>query len=1074
MSFLLDRRQFLTAGTALAAIPAAAHAQQRDDVLEIGAAETATIDGRHWNTPIVGGSTFDAVHRSVLLRFPDAAETIGDFLRAGRVLARAELSLAYDGYEIVPEGYLCRDGLGRKIWADNPPSWHVEAFPLRRAWIADRERGPTFNACVNGLRYWGRFGATDEARDRVFGALDARELSAVAREARFDITRLLATAIVERDPGARLRWLQESGFLLRKIETYDSRYREPGNAYEWAMPTGGHGLRFTAPRLLLTGRQTDRPVSIVLPPMLEAAWQTHTADGSQPTAVMLTAWQVAEHGRHAMQARDERPDWQKARIAELVRIGGDNVTALAVARDDAGYENYLDRLRLLLAMPPRYWVGWEIEDYLLIWYQLRALLPQPMQDHLKAYWTAWLQPDLATDAFVHPQSADAIDYWRRNRDWRGRASFFRDGYNFAVSTQNFNHTAAMGALLGGAMIDSARAMADGRHGLGALLLRFWGFLDGSAQEILDHYYLSITLSGQKMFADFAPLPVDRLMGRILVDRTMEMLITLYHPRLRRFVSSSNRARLSGVLVEQDGIYAALHTVSKDGVAKYVDRPADATVQGLPVWGYDVPPGRVAMQGLHAPWAPTWAAGLIDDKPVPFEETAADTTRGLFKPPFWRRSFLGRWHGLASTDIRGGTVDVLGQWVRTPRRSTALEDLGTLTVLYAANRPDLATTREGAIQQAGTLLTYQSRNRAIVFAKPFGNRERLREAIGKEGLSRLATVIGLWNFAERKDWEIHADDRRIDVFPTQLSSRQRLLIRDGVTYLALLPLPATDLGRDIEIEIGPGGGGTADPTGVAIAPALIVSMFNLRRDTPADLGALDFDRIARHTGGGFVLEMGDVDQYGSFEAFARHIDANRLTAVWHEDRRLMEVAYRSGDDLMEVGFGTDFTQPAEHHFVLEPGQQEKAIPYRRLNGQWPYLAAGLDRDTTWAQQGTTGRLQKNGTVLATDPGRTAYLLCDPISGAAVGYNPLPDPQTFALTTRDGVTLSADGKVGLLRAEYRPWAREFDVTHALKPDQRQDDFARTFSVSGLDAAPRVTVNGRAVDCRKAGTVFQFAAL
>jgi hypothetical protein len=27
--------------------------------------------------------------------------------------------------------------------------------------------------------------------------------------------------------------------------------------------------------------------------------------------------------------------------------------------------------------------------------------------------------------------------------------------------------------------------------------------------MLDHYYLSITLSGQKMFADFAPLPVDR-------------------------------------------------------------------------------------------------------------------------------------------------------------------------------------------------------------------------------------------------------------------------------------------------------------------------------------------------------------------------------------------------------------------------------------------------------------------------------------------------------------------------------------------------------------------------------------
>ena len=48
-------------------------------------------------------------------------------------------------------------------------------------------------------------------------------------------------------------------------------------------------------------------------------------------------------------------------------------------------------------------------------------------------------------------------------------------------------------------------MADGRHGLETLPLRFWGFLDGSTQEMLDHYYLSITLS--------APEDVRRLRAR---------------------------------------------------------------------------------------------------------------------------------------------------------------------------------------------------------------------------------------------------------------------------------------------------------------------------------------------------------------------------------------------------------------------------------------------------------------------------------------------------------------------------------------------------------------------------------
>ena len=37
---------------------------------------------------------------------------------------------------------------------------------------------------------------------------------------------------------------------------------------------------------------------------------------------------------------------------------------------------------------------------------------------------------------------------------------------------------------------------------------------------------------------------------------------------------------------------------------------------------------------------------------------AETVRGYFKPPLWRRTWLGAFHGLASTDMRGYTVDRL--------------------------------------------------------------------------------------------------------------------------------------------------------------------------------------------------------------------------------------------------------------------------------------------------------------------------------------------------------------------------------------------------------------------------------
>ena len=759
---------------------------------------------------------------------------------------------------------------------------------------------------------------------------------------------------------------------------------------------------------------------------------------------------------------DHRQAWENDRIDELRQVGGDRVSRWADISGPKGYETYQARLRELLAVPPRYWQGWGIQDDLLIIRVFGALLPAPALDHLKAYWSAWLMPDLRTDELVHPQSREAFEYWKRTHDWRGRASFFRDGYNFAVSTQNFNHTAAMGALLGGALIDAPYAIADGRHCLEHMLLRFWGFLDGSTQEMLDHYYLSITFSAQKMFADFAPTPIDRLMGRILVDRTMEMLITVYHPALRRFVAASTRARLPGVLVEQDGIYGALHTVSKAGVLKYLDKPASAVVHGMPVWGGDFPPGRVALQTLHSPWAPRWAAGLIDDKPVPFEETSTETTRGYFKPPLWRRTYLGRWHGLASTDIRGGTFDLVGQWVRQARPSTVLEDLGTLTARYSVNTADLAATSGGVTTHGGLTLTYQSRNRAIVFAKPHTNRSRFMAAAGDGGVATLATVIGLWNFMASPDWKIFVDEEKIETFPHRLSAGQRILIHDGVSYLGIIPLPATDLGRDVEVEIGfGGGGGQTEPTKAVVTPALTISIFNLKRDKPIAVADLDLERIRSRSFGGFVLEMGDAAEYGSFDAFAKHMRGNKLVAEWDEGRRQLEVSYRSGTDLMEAAFTTDFSQQTEAHFAVSPGVQGGAIPYRRLNGQWPYLPPGLERDTTWSQQGTTGRLEKNGAVLVSEPGRKAYLLADPSSGAIVGYNPLPDAQSWVLTTRDGVVLRPDGKVGLLRVEYRPWSGECDVDYAPKPDQQGADMARNLAFTGLPTQPKVRLNGKPVD-------------
>ena len=70
------RRSLIVTAASLAA--PRAFAQRGQESFEITASETATIDGRQWDTPMPGGTTMDAVHRSVLLRFPGAADQIAD------------------------------------------------------------------------------------------------------------------------------------------------------------------------------------------------------------------------------------------------------------------------------------------------------------------------------------------------------------------------------------------------------------------------------------------------------------------------------------------------------------------------------------------------------------------------------------------------------------------------------------------------------------------------------------------------------------------------------------------------------------------------------------------------------------------------------------------------------------------------------------------------------------------------------------------------------------------------------------------------------------------------------------
>ncbi len=1028
---------------------------QNEALLLTFPAETAGLSGfrAQWDTPLPGALVFDAVHRSLLVRFPQAAERLADQLNKRYRVQKVELVLPLKEVELYTGsvGYNQRLSFGcDELYKTVPPAWHAVAWALRKPWVADAELGPTFNAYLNGSGYWAKFGAQDEQKDRFPMCFGPAEVSAQHPVGRLDLTALLTEPTYGATLGDRLRRLADCGVLVKKWEVYDFRFRKNGDgAYEWGVATGGRGLLLEPPTLEVTCVPAPQAPAIdKLPPAtnpraLAAQLARQRTDGS-PTAVMPTPEQFpALLERYALRRPAWMPAWQWERVQELDRLGG----GYRFPTDLAAYGKWLDGM---LADPPRYWNGWDVPDRLLAWYLYRDALPAPVQDHWRNFWTAWIMPDRKTPELEHPQAIELWyggknKYYEETGDWRGNASFFRDGYCYTISTMNFNHTAAMGALLGGHLVGSPDAMADGRYGLEHFPLRLWSWFDGSTQESVDHYYFGLTLSDQKMFADFGPTPLDRMMGQMMLTKSVEELTSSYHPALRRFIASSTRTSTPQyLLVTQDALQHIMHVLSRRGALHDLDN-ADLPAQA-PVIGSDTPPGRIAQQSVTAPWAPEWASYMVDEKPLPYEMTNTyKMWGGHAEHPLWRRTYLGRHYGLASTDAYDSVVPIMGQWRRRDKPVERLQELGTMVMRYGVNTTPLVNATHGWMHPLGAQAALQHRNKLLVVTSPYNNDSV--KALAKQGLHSLQSTIGLFNYQQPLTWEIYVDDQPVAQLPVACRQGQRITIHDGVTYLGVIPLPATDLGRTQEVTLGEG---TPQEWHGTWQAALVIDSYNLKSEDQVDNP--DW-ATCDQAYGGFVLEFGDESEYGSFAAFRRHMQEAVLDTRWEPEARTCHVTYRSGADLLEMGVKTDYAG----------GPTPGLFAYRRVNGQWPYLAPGLDRDTTLTQQGRTGRLEKNGAVLTTEPGRMAYLQTEPVTGTCAGYNPLPDPTLWSLEVPGGVTVSADGRLGLARIIVRPRENRLWVDYAVRDDQKTPDMATVLVVRGLQPNPTVERNDQ--PCRDA---------
>ncbi len=1004
-------------------------------------------------------------------------------------------------------GYTARRNWGvDKMYRAHDPNWHVIGWALRRPWsAADPDTAPTWNAFINGAGYWDHSGAQDDAADRFATRFGPSEVSSYEPIGQMDVTEVVNDESYGKTLGERLRVLTDNGFVLAKWETYDHRYFN--GVYEWATATGGRAILLQTPKLVVHFKDGGGE-SVSLPEAQQidrlAAALKASGEGGEPHARLMSEEELLAFNEKVMSQPDWMPDWQWQRVREVRAMEDvgkqhtgeidqemffDIFLSSHVTRNMYGkfvrgegnlpapfYERYKAWVDGVLARQPRGWSGFEAAKEMAQYYSYGEALPEPAKDAIKTYWTGWLMPDRENappnkhrdqdhidGGLIHPM-ADQLagkkkggtstyvtdTYWEKTGDWRGNKSFYRAGFNWTISTQNFNTSASAGALLGGAIIDAPIPMADGRHGFQNFPLGLWSWRNGSSQEHIDHYYYSITLSGNKTVADFGPTQYDRVLGRSVVAYNLEELTAAWHPALKRFIAPSSRTSLEHMLVTTDGIQFIMHTLSKDGALFDFDQE-QTLVPGSKLIGHEVAPAIIALQAMPQPWAPLWTANLVDDKPIPYHATHKNDQH-------WRRAYLGRHFGLATIDTAMPRIQIMGHWRAKDQPVKINHEVRLMDVRFGFNETRFHNTGSGHLGRSGQTAALQHVNKMIVLGSPFKmwNNDK---GVGFPGdgsvheVNSLQTSIALFNLEpeDQRGWRFHVDGQAVTSLPVTAKQGQVITVQDGVTYLGIIPLESADLGRDTEVSIHPGQ--TQEWSKIEVTPTVVIDNYFFRRDEPLAHGRDDFEKIdAAH--GGFYIEFADAEDFDSFEAFQSHMAGVAIEQAFDADQKRHAVTVRSGDDVIEASIPTVNPDGATGGVG-----GEKFV--RQINGGPAYPADGILRDTSTSQAGEGGQLAKGGATLRHRAGASAYLQHEPITGTFRAMIPTPKGSMLDLTLPGERRLRTDGRVNLFDVIVHPDGA-VEVFHENHPNAMPgDNFATVLVIEGLAEDAKVSKNGEVIE-------------
>jgi len=974
---------------------------------------TTVINARQWDTTAQQWRNkdeqkdplfFDTVHRFLLVRFPGCAETIHARLAEGYAVQKAQLVLTWTKQEFENvKGYHWRSW----VYRNKPePKWHAQAWLLAKPWADDPQTGPTWNAYINAAGYWRNGGALAAPFDRSSRPLGEAALNKDQPTGAIDVTAALQSEQFGTTIGERLRRLADCGLLVAKKELYNLQH---GGGHLGQGGFGAARIWVRDPVLVVTLKKAERPAPLGdLPPAVDvkalAEKLKATGAGGFPTSQVPPNLEALIRKRQAERWKG-LPEWMRQRAAELrtfpTQWRKDRYPLLYTELDKLEFadpERYLALMDHWLNVPPGLNLGHSHLDFVMMLNDCEEVLPEVLRYHLtKHIESRWLGPFTEMKALR-----------------------YRVGYWGDMATLNHQSQYRAEAILVGERLGLQDVAMMGCRAL-SLLNRQMLYHDGTVQEHGDSFYYGISLSNWQGVATFSVDPLTRLKATMAVEKMLLDVNMTYHPGLRKQVSSvGRRYRIGELLTGQDVPRGALHTLSKKGT---LVQPAKATQQGWNNLNFHAAAAdRVA---LMAPWGRPWESNTIDQKPLPFEAVSSSYVRYTLKDPLYHKTFLGHNYAISSINVNyGRSWPIVAVWRHEAKDIEALEDRTLLFPWFymndaVANSHSIRDVTTKGVGCSPTRATLQHRNKLVFALRP--TRRLFAEKFCAKGLKNIFSRIFVAGYkADAR--RLFINGKPVQSLPATAKQGDVITIHEGVSYVGLIPMPATDLGRKVEVKLH-----YHKPKQFKTT-FLVLDSFALDTDEPLPNTDATWAKVDDTTLG-WAIEMGDVSEYGSFEKFQAHMMAAKLDRRWDAEARTLNVTYASGADTLAFGFKTDFPR-TNRGSAIEP---KLVVTHMTVNGQDPYLPRGIDIDCPIAQLGKAARLTKAGAVLETAEGQPALLKVDTIGKTYEAVNPFIDPTPMRLTTPQGVVVTSEGPMGCGRVIVHPLAGLLDIDYQLPPPE-----------------------------------------